>query len=293
LGNYAFKADWYNLDWHPRDWFGIRAGRVKLPFGLYNNTSDIDSARVPVLLPQSIYPAENRDTLLAATGLEIYGRYGPLEYSLYGGAVFIDPFNDTLGRINAEILTINEPYLIGGRLMYEAPLAGLRLGFSLQGGSIGEVQENPSSEIATTTTFTYQWVASLEYARRDLLLAVEYSRWFTLVETTNTLVVPEDPGTTSERGYLMLTYRFTPWFWPGFYYSFLFLNVDHRSNLAMQQQDLSFTARFDINEYWLIKLEGHFMVGTGSLSPVLNDGRTREQLAPFWGACFVKTTAHF
>src|SRR5581483_9949745 len=31
LGNYALRADWFNIDWHPRDWFGVRAGRVKLP----------------------------------------------------------------------------------------------------------------------------------------------------------------------------------------------------------------------------------------------------------------------
>src|SRR5687768_9494733 len=35
IGNYAPRADWYYLDYRLADWFGIRAGRVKIPFGLY------------------------------------------------------------------------------------------------------------------------------------------------------------------------------------------------------------------------------------------------------------------
>src|SRR5277367_840166 len=56
IGNYEMKADWFALDYHWRDWLGLRAGRIKLPFGLYNETSDIDAARVAVLLPQGFYP---------------------------------------------------------------------------------------------------------------------------------------------------------------------------------------------------------------------------------------------
>ena len=49
LGNYSIKADWYYLDFRWADWLGARAGRTRLPFGLYNETNDIDSARVPIL----------------------------------------------------------------------------------------------------------------------------------------------------------------------------------------------------------------------------------------------------
>ena len=73
VGDYRAILDWYSLDYHWRDWLGIRAGRVKVPFGLYNDSSDIDSARTAILLPQSIYPASNRDFLLAQTGGELYG----------------------------------------------------------------------------------------------------------------------------------------------------------------------------------------------------------------------------
>jgi hypothetical protein len=44
LGNYQPQFDWYYLDYRFADWFGVRAGRTKLPFGLYNENSKIDAA---------------------------------------------------------------------------------------------------------------------------------------------------------------------------------------------------------------------------------------------------------
>src|SRR5258705_10965934 len=57
-GDYNAKMDWFYLDYRWKDWLGFRAGRTKLPFGLYNEVNDIDQARVPILLPQSVYPAQ-------------------------------------------------------------------------------------------------------------------------------------------------------------------------------------------------------------------------------------------
>src|SRR5260221_2818231 len=93
-GNYNAKMDWFYLDYRWRDWLGFRAGRVKIPFGLYNEINDIDAARVPILLPQSVYPVQNRNFLLAQTGVELYGyarlhSLGTFDYRLYGGTIFL------------------------------------------------------------------------------------------------------------------------------------------------------------------------------------------------------------
>src|SRR3954464_2878161 len=95
LGNYAPQLDWYYLDYRFFDWLGLRAGKSKLPWGLYNETNDVDAGRVPVLLPQSIYPVTSRDSLFAQTGAELYGNgplgaAGSLEYRLYGGTIFVN-----------------------------------------------------------------------------------------------------------------------------------------------------------------------------------------------------------
>ncbi|HEY0707179.1 MAG TPA: hypothetical protein VGG33_10290, partial [Polyangia bacterium] len=133
IGNYTARIDWFYLDYRIADWLGFRAGRTKLPFGLYNELSDIDSARVPALLPQSVYSIRNRDYLLAQTGAELYGwtplgSFGALEYRLYFGTVFVDPDTSSSAAIRIDRLDI--PYLGGVRVMWETPLPGLRVGAS-------------------------------------------------------------------------------------------------------------------------------------------------------------------
>jgi hypothetical protein len=297
VGNYTIKPDWYYLDWRFRDWLGIRAGRVKLPFGLYNDTSDVDAARVPVLLPQSIYPAANRDFLLAQTGVELYGRIdfglpGALEYRLYGGTVFIDLPDRQPGLL--QILEFNVPYVVGGRLMWDTPLPGLRFGGSAQFLAVnGTVETNTMPpQQATFELPVLLWVISLEYAAHDLLVAVEYSRWHQVVQSSNPAVLPPNES-VSERGYVMLSYRVKPWLTPGLYYSMLYPNAAVRTSRATELHDVAATLRFDLNEYWLVKLEGHFMSGTAGLNVPLNDGRPLSTLAPYWAAFFAKTTVHF
>lgn len=314
-GNYSAKFDWFYLDYRWRDWLGLRAGRVKLPFGLYNEINDIDSARVPVLLPQSVYPVANRDYLLAQTGGELYGRAplggaGALDYRLYGGTIFIDA-TQTAGS-PFQVKDLDVPYVVGGRLLWETPLAGLRMGGSLQklrldtdllfdataystlqmmGRLPASFKGNVSVKIPALL-----WVGSIEYSAHDLLLAAEYSRWHVSVDSGQPLLFPgpmSNATSTSERAYAMVAYRFASWFQPGVYYSLYFPNVDHRSGRQSQQHDAAGTLRFDINDYWLVKLEGHYMHGTAALSPTLNDNLPLAQLSQDWGLFLVKTTAYF
>src|SRR5260370_23651 len=179
IGDYKATFDWYYLDYHFRDWLGVRAGRVKLPFGLYNDISDIDSARTAVLLPQSIYPAQNRDFLLAQTGVEIYGYHplgwaGALDYPLYAGTILIhlepQPGNPIVGR------DLDVPFVVGGRVLWEPPIDGLRLGGSGQGLRIDTTLLAPS--VAGPIQYRIPatlFVASAESVARDLLFAVEYT----------------------------------------------------------------------------------------------------------------------
>src|ERR1051325_5762815 len=115
-GSYAANFDWLYLDYRWQDWLGLRAGRVKLPYGLYNDTSDVDAAQPVILLPQGVYPATNRDFLLAQTGLELYGyrelgSAGALDYRVYAGTLYLSIPNGS--PINA----LDVPYIVGGRVL--------------------------------------------------------------------------------------------------------------------------------------------------------------------------------
>jgi len=299
VGNYVPKLDWFNLDYRFADWLGIRAGRLKAPFGLYNEINDIDSARVPVLLPQSVYPTLNRDILLAQTGGELYGYLrmrpaGALEYRLYGGTLYVDP---PIAQPPLTLKNFQVPYVVGGRLMWEAPFEGLRMGGSIQTLRFNTTYTLPAAppmpppEVTIGIPFVL-WLGSLEYAAHDILFAAEYGRWAADVETTIG-PVSQTQSVVNERYYVMGAYRVSPWFYPGVYYSHLVENVDARMLRGNFQDDLAITFRFDLTAHWLVKLEGHYMHGTLDVAPELNGGIARNLLQRDWGVFFVKTTAHF
>jgi hypothetical protein len=273
------------------DWLGVRAGRVKLPFGLYNDSSDVDSARVPILLPQSVYPISNRDFLLAQTGVELYGRgdlgaAGALDYRLYGGTIQVDLPPD--GPI--QIDRIEVPYLVGGRLLWETPVDGLRLGASAQALRLDfdlTIADAPvRAELPAVLA-----VGSLEYLADELLVAAEYSRWFVRVDSSDPTLA--SPTTVSERGYAMASYRLDDHVQPGLYYSVIFPDVDDRTGPAQAQHDVAATVRFDVDASWMVKLEGHYLHGTAGLDPALNGGRPLASLEPDWFLLMTKATASF
>ena len=296
IGDYRATLDWYSLDYHWRDWLGIRAGRVKLPFGLYNDSSDIDAARTSVLLPQSIYPAQNRDFLLAQTGGEVYGyrdlgAAGGFDYRLYGGTIFLDVKQQPGSPFT--VVDLNVPFVAGGRMLWVPPIEGLRLGGSLQFLRLEThlLPASSSSSVAVNLPVML-WVASVEYTVRDLLFAAEYSRWRVRAQSSNPAMFPESL-TFSERGYALTSYRVNSWLQAGAYYSVLFPNTNQRGGFAGRQLDAALTLRFDVNAYWLVKVEGHYMHGTAGLSPSLNGNRPLSSLTPDWALFTVKTTAFF
>jgi hypothetical protein len=295
-GDYRATLDWYSVDYHWQDWLGLRAGRVKLPFGLYNDSSDIDSARTAILLPQSIYPAQNRDFLLAQTGFELYGyrdlgAAGGLDYRFYGGTIFLDIRPQPGSPITA--VDLNVPYVAGGRVLWAAPVEGLRLGGSLQFLRLETHLLVPSSTGQVAVNFPVMlWVASVEYTVRDLLLTAEYSRWRVRTESSNPSMFPEGL-TFSERGYALASYRVNSWLQTGAYYSLLFPNVSRRGSLEGRQHDAALTLRFDINPFWLVKVEGHYMHGMAGLSSSLNGNQPLSSLHPDWALFALKTTAFF
>jgi hypothetical protein len=301
VGTYQAHADWFYLDYRWRDWFGIRAGRVKLPFGLYNETSDIDAARVAILLPQSVYPVSNRDFLLAQTGVEIYGYVdlrgaGALEYRLYGGTIYIDV------SANPAIRAVDVPYVAGGRAMWETPVPGLRLGGSVQALRLTfQFQSDPAMPAMPPVSAGLSailGIGSAEFVRNNLTLAAEFAQWRVAVDTADLAHFP--PGTkqvtVSERGYLSATYHAWRWLWPGVYYSVLFPDEAHPTFSGASKDmlhDVAGTLRFDVNSHWLVKLEGHFMHGTAGLDSTLNDNRPLDALTRNWAVFLAKTTAYF
>src|SRR5678816_1112505 len=276
-GNYSAKFDWLYLDYRWKDWLGLRAGRVKLPYGLYNDTSDIDAAHPVILLPQSVYPAVNRNFMLAQTGLELYGYYpmgsaGALDYHVYGGTLYLSLPDSSGIHINS----LDVPYIVGGRVLWETPVEGLRIGASVLNGEIEgkftPLGMSPPAVVAFDVKAT-NWLSSIEYLRHGVLLATEYGR--SVGQSTIGQTVTH---TTTEHGYGMAGYRWRPWLQSTLYFSVLYPDVRQRAGQEHHQYDTAGAVRFDLSPHWILKLEGHFLRGTAALSSELNNNRPLSAL---------------
>ena len=315
LRDAAPRLDWGYLDFHWRPWLGLRAGVIRMPFGLYNEYVDIDAARLSILLPESVYPVRDRDVLLSHTGFSIYGSRelgagGELEYQAWLGALTIE--REALDLVGATLESAQSKYVTGAQVFWHPPLDGLRVGATLLRTSIdfrvslapetvgalimaGLVAPDFDGKLVVSQRPDTLVVGSAEYARGDWLLAAEYSRWFKRQRTTLPALLPtfEEDG---ERFYAMATTRLAPRLETGGYYSVYHVDAGDRGGHDPRftepfhafQRDLAATLRFDVNDHWLWKLEGHFMDGTASLPQLANPDPAR-----YWGLFLLRTTVTF
>ncbi len=309
------RIDWAFLDYRWKRQLGMRAGIIKMPLGLYNEYADIDAARLPILMPQGVYPTRNRDALLAHRGFSAYGETslgvaGSVDYQAWVGTLGIP--RSALTLTGASLERVDTKYVTGAQAFWHPPVEGLRVGATFLRASIdfnivldpasvtalamaGLVPEDFNGRIVVSQRPTSNVIASAEYVRGPWLLAGEYHRGFKRQRSTIPTILPtfeED----AESFYGMIAFQATSKIQTGGYYSVLHLDVDDRrghdpkyaENFHAFQRDLSATLRYDVNEHWLWKLEAHFIDGTADLS--LADDPTPSR---YWGMFLVRTTVTF
>ncbi len=320
-GNNEVLLDWAFGDYRWRDALGFRVGKVKTPIGLYNKTRDIDMVRTPVLMPQSVYTEEFRTVATAFQGASIYGNLpvggsSSVDYEAFYGNIELNStdflaylLQRAMGGTPMLSYEAECEYVVGGALIWNTPLEGLRVGASLL-----------SMEMNTRANFTglvpadappgtppgvlpldlfldmkSVYVLSAEYVRDALTLAAEYQRFEVDMEITTPMGTMLDDD---RRGgyYLQGAYRVSPLLEFGTYYSVYHPDwrdrdgEDMATDFAAWQKDLALTARFDVTDNWLLKLEAHFMNGAGDVDPAANpDGFDEES----WTMLAAKSTFYF
>jgi len=313
LGNYRVNIDWAYIDYRYRPWLGFRAGHIKLPFGLYNEYTDIDSARLPILMPQALYPINSRDVLLAHTGTALYGSRelgsaGALDYQVYLGSFFIAPATSA----TVAATEVDSKYVVGAQVFWRLPIEELRIGASALRTSIdyqfqldqmaidayvasGTVPADFDGKVALFLRPGHLLVGSIEYVHGDWMIAAEYSRWLLRFYSVPPIVPLTDSD--SERFYALATYRVDEALELGGYYSVLHADAGDRQGrdetqfpvrARAFQRDAAATLRYDINDNWLFKLEAHFIDGVADLDAADNAMPER-----YWGMFLARTTLTF
>jgi hypothetical protein len=160
---------------------GVRLGRIKNPFGLYNETRDVPFTRPGIFLPQVIYYDKVRNLLLSYDGIMFYGdRYldqGNLSLNLGVGQSVIDN-NVEWAYLGGDFEGSLEGDGINwgiGSLWFSTPADDLKLGLS---AIVTEMAFNagPESPLSSGTIDVFDWVASFQYNAADWTISAEYSR---------------------------------------------------------------------------------------------------------------------
>lgn len=263
----ALTLDWAAADYKVNDRFGVRFGKVKTPWGLFNETQDIDSSYMWSLLPQSIYDITTRNADLSHIGGVAYGtlrldpKIGKLEYRGWGGEALIPTddgqFADLAASGNAPLNPFT--YVIyGGALHWFAPVPGLMIG-----GSDTLANRASVALVGGTETIAPWNNESLfaKYEKDKLMIAYEWNRQAS-PGTLDLTGLPVTSANSDPRAwYAMATYKMSGKLSLGPYDSQAF---DHQESLGPDRytKDWTVSGRYDVNEFIYIKAEQHFIDGT-------------------------------
>lgn len=316
VGNNEVRLDWGFGDYRFTDSLGVRAGKVKLPLGLYNEGRDTDFLRPMIFLPQSIYNENQRDMLVAYQGAGLYGNLasesaGNLDYHLFVGttnmpddALMLKTLRSSFGAISTALggaaatdVEEDDSILYGGALVYNTPLEGLRAGVSyLDSKNDFVVELADLSRAEGRTEIENHYVLSLEYINSYFGLVTEYME----MDSSRRFLGVSPPEKTPQAWYVMLNWFATDQLTFSVLYDVLYADKDDKDGEAFEAQglpdflawrkDLGFGVRYDVSFNWTLKAEYHRVDGVDTFSTAINDV---DDLEENWDYYALKATFNF
>ena len=267
LGGSNVLIDWASGDYRFNDHFGIRAGKVKTPLGLFNDSQDMDAVFLWILLPQGAYPIDNKSFYLSHLGGEVYGdltlgrRAGKLQYRGYAGYNNLDLNGGYLEQSAEYGLVFTSPpggKTYGGDLRWDTPLRGLTIGSSADVLAVDGTAPGGSVH-APPFLISAQYA---QFTKGKFYFAGEYHRDpFYAILTVGPAAIPLSYDERS--WFAMGSYRLLKKFQVGSYYSHYVNKALDTTQPANYSKDWVISGRYDFNPYFYGKIEGHFLHGTG------------------------------
>ncbi len=295
-GNNDLEVDWAFLDYHKKDWAGVRVGKIKMPYGLFNKERDADMLRIPVFLPQTVYPEGIREMLVAFQGIELYGscslnQMGDIDYEAFIGTLDIDDDSPFLTNMflyvaiqavaqgvdvgnylprGLNALQTDSTRIEGGKITWNTSISGFQAGWSFLHGKSDVTVDGINFE--SNFSIDSIMVFSLLYEKGDWLFVAEYATMDASVDVPGLKSYPvELEGYYAGVGYKASDIIELACYY-GEYYPIpedkdgdLFKAAGLKDYYAWQK-DLTFAVKFNINEYLASKFEVHFIDGVGLCS---------------------------
>lgn len=307
------RLDYAVLDYraysHEMNQFGIRVGRLKNPFGFYNDTRDVPFTRPSIMLPQSIYFDRTRNFGLSGDSVQVYGENAVFNWgtvSTQFGVLWPLVHNrDTevafLGKPQPGHLTREASYI--GRSVFETNDKRIRLAvsgawFNTSYDPAGKDDHlGPGSFQFTPVYFSAQynterWSLTSEYALRHSKFDKNYG-------TNNPLNGLDFFG---ESFYFQGEYRFTPKWEAILRYDVLFTDRDDRDGkryaaatggpaYSRFAKDVTVGLRWNITPEFMLRAEYHHVNGTGWLSKL--DNPVSKDTSEHWDLYAIQASYRF
>lgn len=268
----------YSIVSDPVNLAGLRIGRIINPLGLYNDTRDVAFTRPSIILPQSIYFDRTRDLAFSGDGAQVY-----VSRTIMNGELSLQ-LNTIFPRVTESVErallgdswpgTLKSKLSFVGRLLYQRDGGKVKLGVSGVGSSVGydanaDQRDLPSGSIDFNALYfsaeysALKWTVTGEYALRNF----QYQKFQPVIPDTDT---------TGDSIYVQLAYRFVRQLEGMVRYDVLYTDRDDRrgANFSAMTgkpafsrfaKDLTIGLRWDVNRYFMLRGEVHFVDGTGWL----------------------------
>jgi hypothetical protein len=312
VGNYDVALDYGMVDYSFCNEFGLRGGRIRRPSGIYNHIQDIDLARTYALLPQAVYDARWRDWGGSVDGGAAYGsvdlgKVGSASYEAFGGMVNLSQEggiarqfqNMTLGVGSDRV--VNDFPMFGLQCWWSPPVQGLRMGamvgkalgltgdwtfhHPLAGAIPGRMEVDALLQQYSLEYVWKGWTFQAEWLQKDNAFDSKVG------PLKGSYLVNEQYHTHPAGWYVGAAYRFNKWLEAGGYYSEAYeRNAKIQVDSDKYQKDVALSLRFDPKPWWIIKLEGHYLEGTGL---VRDDALNPQRNEDGWWMVAIKTTVSF
>ncbi len=281
------RLDYAVLSWRAGHWadgeWGIRLGRIKNPFGLYNETRDMAFTRPSVFLPQGIYFDRSRNLLHSTDGGQLYlniqtdigffqlkTNVGRAENDNKELKMAIFGF-DTPG----ELVSKRENYW--SQVKFESLSGDLELTLSYA-DVVLDYKPGAGDPFTAGATRYRPFVLSAQYHWGDFSLTAEYLQQKN--QFTHLGVIP-DTRTSTEAYYLQGEYRFSPQVKGLLRFDAHYLNKDDRdgekaSAISGVPDHRGFTEDWVVGlswqptSAWQFQAEYHWITGTSWLPAQAN-----------------------
>ncbi|WP_413438829.1 hypothetical protein ACFDAU_04550 [Sulfuriferula sp. GW1] len=259
--------------------FGLYLGKIKNPYGLYNETRDVAFTRPSILLPQSIYLDRIRNFVLSAPGMAVYGEsvlpIGNLSYQF--GVTRPDTSDretegtflgkDRPGKIKSDISYIGRILLEPGNGHFKLALTGVSMRAHYQPGA-------PDALRAGNIHFD-TWVLSGQYNAENWVFTSEYAQNHINAQNFGAFFL--NRAATGSSYYVQGTYRLTTRWSALARYDVTYRDNNDKDGQAFSAltgvpahsrfaKDLTAGLSYELGNNWLLRGEFHHVDGTAWLT---------------------------